>query len=46
MKSYPQRFNISRRAVLSTLAVLPALSPQLIPVSSRAQSATSGDSLP
>jgi phosphoglycolate phosphatase-like HAD superfamily hydrolase len=46
MKSYSQRFNISRRAVLSTLAVLPALSPSLIPISSRAQSATSGDPLP
>jgi phosphoglycolate phosphatase-like HAD superfamily hydrolase len=46
MKSYPQRFNISRRTVLSTLAVLPALSSQFIPVSSHAQSATSGDPLP
>jgi phosphoglycolate phosphatase-like HAD superfamily hydrolase len=46
MKSYPQRFNISRRAVLSTLAVLPAWSSQFIPISSQAQSATSGDPLP
>jgi hypothetical protein len=46
MKSYPQRFNISRRAVLSTLAVLPALSSPFLPISSRAQSTTSGDPLP
>jgi phosphoglycolate phosphatase-like HAD superfamily hydrolase len=46
MKSYSQRFNINRRAVLSTLAVLPAFSSSLIPISSRAQAATSGDPLP
>jgi phosphoglycolate phosphatase-like HAD superfamily hydrolase len=46
MKWSPQRFNISRRAVLSTLAVLPAVSSQFIPNSSQAQSETSGDPLP
>ena len=46
MKSYPQYANISRRALLSTLAVLPALSSPFLPISSQAQSATSGDPLP
>jgi phosphoserine phosphatase len=46
VKSYSQRFNISRRAVLSTLAMLPALSSPLIPIQSQAQSAPSGDPLP
>jgi phosphoglycolate phosphatase-like HAD superfamily hydrolase len=46
MRSYSQRLYISRRAMLSTLAVLPALSSPLIPISSQAQSATSGDPLP
>jgi len=46
MKSYPQRFNISRRAVLSTLAVLPALASPFSLISSQAQSTRSGDPLP
>jgi len=45
MKSHLNRSNVSRRALLSTLAVLPVLSPPLIFVSSAAQSATSGDPL-
>jgi hypothetical protein len=46
MKSFSPRLKVSRRAVLSTLAVLPAFSSSLIPISSRAQSATSSDPLP
>ena len=46
MRPYPQRVNISRRTLLSTLAVLPALSSPFLPISSRAQSTTSGDPLP
>jgi phosphoglycolate phosphatase-like HAD superfamily hydrolase len=45
MKSHLQRFNISRRTMLSTLAVLPALSSPLFPISSQAQSAPSDDPL-
>jgi hypothetical protein len=45
MKSYPQHANMSRRTLLSTLAMLPALSAPLIPVSLQAQSAASGDAL-
>ena len=45
MKSHLNRSSVSRRALLSTLAVLPLLSPPLIFVSSAAQSATSGDPL-
>ena len=45
MKSHLNRSSVSRRALLSTLAVLPVLSPPLIFVSSAAQSATSGDPL-
>jgi hypothetical protein len=44
--AYAQHLNISRRALLSTLEMLPALAAPLIPVSLQAQSATSGDALP
>ena len=46
MKPYSHQLNISRRALLSTLAVLPALSSPLWSISSQAQPATSGDPLP
>jgi phosphoglycolate phosphatase-like HAD superfamily hydrolase len=42
----PQHANISRRALLSALAVLPALPSPFSLISAQAQSATSGDSLP
>jgi phosphoglycolate phosphatase-like HAD superfamily hydrolase len=46
MRSHAERWNISRRALLSTLAVLPALSSPLFSISSRAQAAASDDLLP
>jgi hypothetical protein len=42
----PSHSNISRRGLLSTLAVLPALSAPFISTPAQAQSATSGDPLP
>ena len=46
MRSYAEHWNISRRALLSTLAVLPALSSPLSSISSGAQAAASDDPLP
>jgi hypothetical protein len=46
MKRNPTSSGIDRRALLSALAVLPALSGTLLPTSALAQTATSGDVLP
>jgi phosphoglycolate phosphatase-like HAD superfamily hydrolase len=46
MRSHAERWKISRRDLLSTLAVLPALSSPLFSTSSRAQAAASDDPLP
>jgi phosphoglycolate phosphatase-like HAD superfamily hydrolase len=46
MRQIDRRFGISRRVLLSTLAMLPALSAPLLPLSARAQVVTSGGILP
>ena len=46
MKSCPQRRTVSPRALLSTLAVLPALSFPFAPVSSQVRAAAADDPLP
>ena len=46
MKPITRSSGINRRVLLSTLALLPALSGPLLPVSARAQSETAGDLLP
>ena len=46
MRQIDLPFDISRRVLLSTLAVLPALSAPLFPVSALAQVVTSGGILP
>jgi phosphoglycolate phosphatase-like HAD superfamily hydrolase len=46
MKPIVPCFGINRRVLLSTMAVLPALSETLLPVSAPAQTATSGGLLP
>jgi hypothetical protein len=46
MKPIVSSFGISRRALLSTLALLPALTGTLLPTSASAQTATPGGLLP